>query len=701
MLEQLDIAANQLSVGAIEPVCLLLGGCPMLRVLDMRLNPLGAPKAVMTSLVSQGAPSAASAFDALQALPGMLHSLPAVIRAGSKAKDLLIGVLTSATICELRLDPTLLSAREAAQLQHKLLKNREQAQLQQEHFDIGADAPPTSLPSSRTSSFARRGRRQLSWGRAPQASRVGPPAEMPVLGVLFSAPLACVDAGGNVVPMDTLDFDKERQLICDSMREAKRALRLRFEHATTDRLRTLVTLGCCVGLHYSGHGDPAFLSMEDGRGAAHFVGVEKLRKLLQAGGDTQLQFVFVSACFSEAAALAFVEAGVPHVVAVRRTTRVSDLAAHAFTRAFYLALAVGSSIQAAYDIGKQAVFTAPNMPEADESSSFLLLPRDAAHDVVVLPSLPRVEHWEPPASLGAQRQPLPAPTEAFRGRNVESYRVVSAILDRRLVTISGEPGVGKSCVAVFALNYLAERHYFSDGVIHVEASGCDSIGALALALDGAIVAAFGTPSHADPAALLEAGPSVPGSEGGQGSEGGGASRDSEGGGLQERQRRSSGGGSGQEMMAPVVAPLHMLHCLLVLDGVATELLHQPAFLWLLGALLSFARVRTLLTARQPVASPLQGGAEKVIELAPLSSLNTARLLCRLSPRTLRLHELPGASNAADFVQLLARTPLVRMLSGNPGRVKATAPRLQTLSLDELGRSLAAEAAPVHAPAAVT
>ena len=59
------------------------------------------------------------------------------------------------------------------------------------------------------------------------------------------------------------------------------------------------------------------------------------------------------------------------------------------------------------------------MPEADESSSFLLLPRDAAHDVVVLPSLPRVEQWEPPASLGAQRQPLPATTEAFRGRNVE------------------------------------------------------------------------------------------------------------------------------------------------------------------------------------------------------------------------------------------------------------------------------------------
>ena len=98
--------------------------------------------------------------------------------------------------------------------------------------------------------------------------------------------------------------------------------------------------------------------------------------------------------------------------------------------AFYLALAVGSSIQAAYDIGVQAVLTAPNMPQADESSSFLLLPEHAPHDVVVLPSLPRVEQWEPPAPLGKQRQPLPAPTEGFRGRNVEAYRVVSAILDR-------------------------------------------------------------------------------------------------------------------------------------------------------------------------------------------------------------------------------------------------------------------------------
>eukprot|EP00962_Isochrysis_galbana_P035632 scaffold12225_cov39-Isochrysis_galbana.AAC.1 len=49
--------------------------------------------------------------------------------------------------------------------------------------------------------------------------------------------------------METLDVARERALICDSFSEARRAVKLRFEHATTDRLRSLVTLGTC-GLAY-------------------------------------------------------------------------------------------------------------------------------------------------------------------------------------------------------------------------------------------------------------------------------------------------------------------------------------------------------------------------------------------------------------------------------------------------------------------
>ena len=44
----------------------------------------------------------------------------------------------------------------------------------------------------------------------------------------------------------------------------------------------------------------------------------------------------------------------------------------------------------------------------------------------------------------------------------------------------------------------------------------------------------------------------------------------------------------------------------------------------LSLLLSFARVRTLLTSVSPVGRPLQGGAEKIVDISPLSRLNTAR-----------------------------------------------------------------------------
>ena len=59
--------------------------------------------------------------------------------------------------------------------------------------------------------------------------------------------------------------------------------------------------------------------------------VETLRNLFAAGGSGAgsglVQFVFVSACHSQGAGEAFVQAGVPHVVAVRTLETVSDKAA--------------------------------------------------------------------------------------------------------------------------------------------------------------------------------------------------------------------------------------------------------------------------------------------------------------------------------------------------------------------------------------
>ncbi len=69
-----------------------------------------------------------------------------------------------------------------------------------------------------------------------------------------------------------------------------------------------------------------------------------------------VRFVFVSACHSQAAGQAFVDAGVPHVVCVSVQSMLLDAVALTFERAFYVALAVGDTVEDAFNIAKQAVY---------------------------------------------------------------------------------------------------------------------------------------------------------------------------------------------------------------------------------------------------------------------------------------------------------------------------------------------------------
>ena len=82
---------------------------------------------------------------------------------------------------------------------------------------------------------------------------------------------------------------------------------------------------------------------------------EALRSLVGAGDDCPCRLAVVNSCHGEAAGLAFAEAGVPHVVAVRGADgRLSDRAAIAFCRSFYLAAMAGRTVRQAFDIGTAA-----------------------------------------------------------------------------------------------------------------------------------------------------------------------------------------------------------------------------------------------------------------------------------------------------------------------------------------------------------
>lgn len=158
------------------------------------------------------------------------------------------------------------------------------------------------------------------------------------LAMLYSAPLVWRDDKGKAHLIDLLDFEKERDLVIDSLKQTCRSIEIRTEAATADNFSILVLLGCRT-LHYSGHGHPDFLAFEDGRGEAHLLDADRLRELFAAGGQSGVQLVFVSACHSRKVGDAFVEAGVPHVVAVRLEEPVYDIAAQTFAKAFYQALA--------------------------------------------------------------------------------------------------------------------------------------------------------------------------------------------------------------------------------------------------------------------------------------------------------------------------------------------------------------------------
>ena len=317
-------------------------------------------------------------------------------------------------------------------------------------------------------------KRPASWNHGVVGEGKDGTDELNVLCVLFSAPLAWQDRHYKLHPIEMLDVGSERETLWQVFKEAQRDICVSFDFATTDTLRTAVTLGCRA-LHFSGHGHPNCLNFEDGRSGLQLVTVTKLRELCQAG-VLSLDFVFVSACYSKLAGEAFADAGVPHVVCVNVDAQLLDTAAVAFTRAFYLSLAVGNTVSQAFEIGKQAVKSSPRIPNSTvEGDKFVLLPEDKPHDSPVFIA-DIVSSWPPKTRKNVipllQRSPpdsshLPQPPEDFEGREIDMHRTINNLSAKRMVTLIGDEGIGKTAVAAAVSQYISERSMFEDGVVYV------------------------------------------------------------------------------------------------------------------------------------------------------------------------------------------------------------------------------------------
>ena len=226
--------------------------------------------------------------------------------------------------------------------------------------------------------------------------------------VVFSSPLSHevpkLNQKAEELAVPPLNQKADMDGLVKSFEEAGRAVHLKAIFANTDSLRSSLTAQLPTVLHFSGHvrasalrlrhhsatmlsssrlhcsrvalhqaatcsctcatraqGLKDCLMFEHKNGLGHRLDVDGLRRLVFAGQATSLRLVFVAACHSEAAAIAFRAAGVPCVVAVRLEEQLHDGAAITFTQQFYTAIASGNTVRQAFDIGKEAVANAPEL----------------------------------------------------------------------------------------------------------------------------------------------------------------------------------------------------------------------------------------------------------------------------------------------------------------------------------------------------
>mmetsp|Transcript_50771 Transcript_50771/g.99509 ORF Transcript_50771/g.99509 Transcript_50771/m.99509 type:complete len:791 (-) Transcript_50771:1399-3771(-) len=270
------------------------------------------------------------------------------------------------------------------------------------------------------------------------------------------------------VPLEPLDFETEKKIFTnDVIKYTNFPVNYRFDFATSDNLRRAVTMGCrCV--HYTGHGMTDCLAFEDEVGKMHSLKPTDLKELLKAGDGVQsVKFVFVAACHSQESGQAFVDAGVPHVIAVQKETDIADQACQVFMKQFYPALFMHKSIQDAFEIGQQSVHAHP-ATRGQQSHKFILMPEGADHSEVIFPTRE--------GSASQDKSDTPAkenldPQAVIYGRAKSIQTIVESILKdqtgKRLIVVAGEAGTGKSVVALEAARYMWARRCFPDGVFSI------------------------------------------------------------------------------------------------------------------------------------------------------------------------------------------------------------------------------------------
>jgi hypothetical protein len=198
----------------------------------------------------------------------------------------------------------------------------------------------------------------------PSASRGRTPASVYKVVAVFASP--GVDEG-----LDPLDVGREQSIIEDSLRFAK-VRKFEFEPrqaATVADVRRKLFEERPAVLHFSGHATDSAVMLEEEDGGADLVPANTFADEVTAQSTVKL--VVLNGCRTGAHAPFFQRQNskVAHVIAMAK--EIGDKTALEFTRGFYVVLASGAGVQAAYGAGIRSIAR----KEAEEACIPLLFRR--------------------------------------------------------------------------------------------------------------------------------------------------------------------------------------------------------------------------------------------------------------------------------------------------------------------------------------
>jgi len=384
-----------------------------------------------------------------------------------------------------------------------------------------------------------------------------------------------------------------------------------------------------------------------------------------------LKLVFVSSCDSRDIGEVFIQAGVAHVVCVRSEGRVLDESSAMFSYSFYHAALTGKTVQQAFEIARVRVSAEMRIPDG-EGDKFVLLESSQLHaetcplwsggdtpqalEVDFANSSCRcsastqqfvfsdisVGKWVDVSPSNKFSKTLPAVSDSFVGREQELHMLAELVNTRRLVTLRGPPGIGKSTLSIKLAHFLADRNVFPDGVAFVRLRGVQSLEGMESAIKSSLFP-----------------------EG------------------------------GREKDMPLDQALADMNVLLVMDNMEDPINANPSAIrdFLLQLLQNTPCLSFLMTARQAMGGGINEFDEKVVSLNRLSHYHAADLFIKKSPRALLVSEIGDIdtsgvkATSSSILEALVAHPLMAFLDGHPQAISLCAPLLQDRSLSELTRAV--------------